>query len=101
MKRMPMVFSFILIIVGIIVITLTKTVEEVIPKLGYAVFQFAGAGSYSPTDYEMDLNLNYWVGGICILTGTVYFICQSAFLRNSISEIKMRDKEFDEKYKQQ
>ncbi|MCM3132134.1 hypothetical protein M3629_05020 [Paenibacillus polysaccharolyticus] len=99
MKPIPMIFSFIFIIVGISIVTLTKTMEEVIPKLGYAAFQAAGAGSYSPINYEMDLNLNYWVGSICILVGTVYFIRHIAFIQHSLTEMKNRDKEFEEQYK--
>ncbi|MGQ8874408.1 hypothetical protein [Paenibacillus sp. TSA_86.1] len=97
MKPIPMIFSFIFIILGISIATLTKTIEEVIPKLGYAAFQAAGAGSYSPGSYEMNLGLNYWVAGICILIGTITFIRQ--FFSSSITEMKKRDEEFEEKYK--
>ncbi|WP_427051626.1 hypothetical protein [Paenibacillus sp. TC-CSREp1] len=99
MKPISMVFSFILIILGIVIISLTKTIEEVMPKLGYAAYQSAGAGSYSPYDYEMDLELNYWLGGISVLIGAVYFLSKLPFFRNAITEIKLRDKEFHEKYK--
>lgn len=99
MKALPKIFSFIIIIVGISIVTLTKTIEEVIPKLGYTAFQSAAAGSYSPINYEMDLGLNYWVGGICILIGTIYFIRHIAFFQHSITEMKKRDKEFEDQYK--
>ena len=99
MKPIPMILSFIFIILGISIVTLTKTIEEVIPKLGYAAFQTAGAGSYSPDSYEMNLGLNYWVGGICILMGAVYFIRHIAFFQHSLTEMKKRDKEFEEQYK--
>ncbi|KAA8787091.1 hypothetical protein EC604_24980 [Paenibacillus amylolyticus] len=99
MKQLPQIFSFIIIIVGISIVILTKTIEQVIPKLGYAAFQSAGAGSYSPINYEMNLDLNYWVGGICILVGAIYFIRHIAFFQHSITEMKKRNKEFEDKYK--
>lgn len=99
MKPRSMFFSFILIILGICIVTLTKTIEEVIPKLGYAAFQSAGGGSYSPGNYEMDLGLNYWIGGVCILIGAIYFVSKLAFFRNVITAMKVRDKEFEDKYK--
>ncbi|MGF6355474.1 hypothetical protein ABIE27_003389 [Paenibacillus sp. 4624] len=67
--------------------------------MGYAAFQSAVAGSYSPINYEMNLDLNYWVGGICILVGAIYFIRHIAFFQHSITEMKKRNKEFEDKYK--
>jgi hypothetical protein len=94
---MQVTFSLIFIILGIGIITISKIVEEVIPKLGFVAFQAAAAGSYTPDNYQVNLDLNYWIGAICILGGIVYLISQSKVIHNSIKEINLRNKEFDER----
>ncbi|WKL01296.1 hypothetical protein Q0F98_32305 [Paenibacillus amylolyticus] len=47
MKHVHIIFSLLFIMLGIVIITISKMIEEVIPKLGYAAFQSAAAGSYT------------------------------------------------------
>lgn len=43
--------------------------------------------------------LYYWIGAICILSGIIYLISKTNFIRHSINEVKLRNKEFDERNK--
>ncbi|WP_440118957.1 hypothetical protein [Paenibacillus sp. QZ-Y1] len=95
MKRLQVTFSLLFIILGICIITISKIMEEVIQKLGFAAYQAAAAGSYTPDNYQVNLDLNYWIGAICILGGNIYLISQTRMIHNSIKEINLRNKEFD------
>ncbi|HBU84389.1 MAG TPA: hypothetical protein DEF35_22505 [Paenibacillus sp.] len=99
MKQFLVIFSFIFIILGICIITISKIIEEVIPKLGFAAYQSAAAGSYTPDNYHVNFELNYWIGAICILSGIVYLISKTNFIQNYINEVKLRNKKFDERNK--
>lgn len=99
MKNIKFRFSLIFIILGICIITISKIVEEVVPKLGFAAYQSAAAGSFSPEDYYVNLTLNYWIGALCILSGIIYLIKSSNIVENQIAEIKLRNKEFEERSK--
>ncbi|WP_339307957.1 hypothetical protein MHB43_12890 [Paenibacillus sp. FSL H8-0317] len=96
MKRVHIIFSLLFIMLGIVIITISKMIEEVIPKLGYAAFQSAAAGSYTPTDYQVNFELNYWIGAICILGGVICLISTMNVVRNYIREMNIRNKAFDE-----
>ncbi|WP_068612717.1 hypothetical protein [Paenibacillus tuaregi] len=72
MKHIRVIFSLISIFLGIIIITVSKIVEEFAVQLGRAAFQAAAAGLYSPQDYEMNLSLNYWLGSLCIIGGFIF-----------------------------
>ncbi|KLU54141.1 hypothetical protein EL84_18215 [Paenibacillus sp. VT-400] len=96
MKHVHIVFSLLFIMVGIVIITLSKMIEEVIPKLGYAAFQSAAAGSYDSSAYQVNFELNYWIGAICILGGVICLISTMNVVRNSIRELNIRNKAFDE-----
>ncbi|WFR61698.1 hypothetical protein P9222_25430 [Paenibacillus amylolyticus] len=96
MKHVHIIFSWLFIMLGIVIITISKMIEEVIPKLGYAAFQSAAAGSYTPSDYQVNFELNYWIGAICILGGIISILARMNWIQNSIREINTRNKEFDE-----
>ncbi|OMF17483.1 hypothetical protein BK131_05830 [Paenibacillus amylolyticus] len=76
MKHLQVIFSLLFIMLGIVIITISKMIEEVIPKLGYAAFQSAAADSYTPSDYQVNLELNYWIGAICILGGVICLLAR-------------------------
>ncbi|WP_339241830.1 hypothetical protein MKX40_12135 [Paenibacillus sp. FSL R5-0517] len=96
MKHLQSIFSLLFIMLGIVIITISKIIEEVIPKLGYAAFQSAAAGSYTPSDYQVNFELNYWIGAICILGGVICIVARMNWVQNSIREMNARNKEFDE-----
>ncbi|WP_339260597.1 hypothetical protein MKY85_11965 [Paenibacillus sp. FSL R5-0749] len=96
MKHLQSIFSLLFIMLGIVIITISKMIEEVIPKLGYAAFQSAAAGSYTPSDYQVNFELNYWIGAICILGGVICIVARMNWVQNSIREMNARNKEFDE-----
>jgi hypothetical protein len=98
MKNLKIRFSLNFIILGICIITISKIVEEVIPKLGFAAYQSAAAGSYSPDSYRVNLTLNYWFGALCILGGIICLI-KNSNSKNHLDEIKIRNKEFEDQYK--
>ncbi|RPK30452.1 hypothetical protein [Paenibacillus xylanexedens] len=96
MKHVHIIFSLLFIMLGIVIITISKMIEEVIPKLGYAAFQSAAAGSYTPSDYQVNFELNYWIGAICILGGVICLLARINWVQSSIREMNARNKEFDE-----
>ncbi|MCL6659229.1 MULTISPECIES: hypothetical protein [Paenibacillus] len=96
MKHVHIIFSLLFIMLGIVIITISKIIEEVIPKLGYAAFQSAAAGSYTPSDYQVNFALNYWIGAICILGGVICLLARMNWIQNSIREMNIRNKAFDE-----
>ncbi len=96
MKHLQSVFSLLFIILGIVIITISKVIEEVIPKLGYAAFQSAAAGSYTPSDYQVNFELNYWIGSMCLLGGVICLLARMNWVQNSIREMNIRNRAFDE-----
>jgi hypothetical protein len=84
MKQIKFIFTLIFIILGICIITISKIAEEVVPKLG---------------SYDVNLALNYWIGALCIIGGIIYLIKNSKIKDHYLNEIKARDKEFEENYK--
>ncbi|MEK3707883.1 hypothetical protein MKY87_27895 [Paenibacillus sp. FSL R7-0198] len=96
MKHVHIIFSLLFIMLGIVIITISKMIEEVIPKLGYAAFQSAAAGSYDSSAYQVNFELNYWIGAICILGGVICLLARMNWVQNSIREMNIRNKAFDE-----
>ncbi|MCU6713185.1 hypothetical protein M6D81_31255 [Paenibacillus sp. J5C_2022] len=84
MKQIKVIFSFIFIIIGICIIAISKIAEEVVPNNGY---------------FNVDLTLNYCIGAITILGGSIYIIKNSRFWDHYIDEVKARQREFDEQQK--
>jgi len=96
LKHLQSIFSLLFIMLGIVIITISKMIEEVIPKLGYAAFQSAAAGSYTPSDYQVNFALNYWIGAICILGGMICLLTRMNWVQHSIREMNKRNRAFDE-----
>lgn len=69
MRMLWTIFSLIFILFGLTVRFIANLVEVVMPKLGYAAFQAAAAGSYTPESYAVDLRSSHWLGTVCILLG--------------------------------
>lgn len=79
MKNLKFRFSFIFIILGICIITISKIAEEIVPII--------------------NLTLNYWIGALCILGGAFYLIKNSDFIKNQLNALELRNKEFEEQRK--
>ena len=71
MKQIRTILSVVSILTGVIIISVSKIVEEMIPMLGRVAFQTVTAGSYNPNDYIINLSINYWLGSLCIVVGLV------------------------------
>lgn len=71
MRKITLVFSYLFILVGIFIQVLSNSLEELIPKIGYAAFQSAAAGSYTSDSYRIDLSANYGWSTFCICAGIV------------------------------
>ena len=99
MKQIQVIFSFIFIILGIVIITFSNILEEVIPKLGFAIFKSEGSGTYTPSDYQLNLELNYWIGILCVLSGLAYLISRMNLIQKYKNDIKSRNQEFDDRDK--
>lgn len=69
MRKVILIFSFIFILVGILIQVLSNSLEELMPRIGYVAFQSAAAGSYSPESYKLDLSSNYGWSRFCIFAG--------------------------------
>jgi hypothetical protein len=84
MKQIKFIFSFIFIILGICIISISKIAEQVVPKNGF---------------YNVDLTLNYWIGALSIIAGSIYLFINSKGFENYLKEIKERNNEFEESNK--
>lgn len=56
MKAIRTVLSVVSIFLGIVIISISKIVEEFAVVLGRAAYQAAAAGSYITRDYEINLS---------------------------------------------
>lgn len=95
MKHVKVIFSLVFIALGIVIITFSNLVEQVLPKLGFAAFQAAAAGLYTPDNYQVDLSLNYWAGALCILGGAVALAWE--YLQKQWLIIQEKNREFEER----
>lgn len=97
MSKIWTIFSLIFILFGVVILFISNLLEALVPKLGFAAYQAAAAGSYTPENYEMDLSSNYWLGSICILFGVgVLIIVWHDFIRLLIKNVMSEDKKHGE-----
>lgn len=73
MKKIGFIFSNLSILLGVITLIITSILNEVMPKLGYLVFQ-ASTGSYSESSYKMNFYLVNFVAIVLILVGIIVSI---------------------------
>ncbi|WP_159882242.1 hypothetical protein [Paenibacillus puerhi] len=76
MRKVTLVFSFLFILVGILIRVMSNTIEVLMPKIGYAVFQLAHAGSFTPDTYQIDLSANHGWSTFCIFAGIAGVLSQ-------------------------
>lgn len=69
MRKIAFVFSCLSIFIGTIVIIVTSILNEIMPKLGYIVFQASSSGSYDPNWYKMNFSLPNIIAVIMIIVG--------------------------------
>ena len=69
MRKIILTFSFLFILTGIMIGVMSHSLEQLMPKIGFAAYQLAAAGSYTPQNYELDLSANYGWSAFCIFIG--------------------------------
>ncbi|RIX50084.1 hypothetical protein D3P08_21265 [Paenibacillus nanensis] len=69
MRKVWTIFSLLFILFGVAIQFITNLIDALVPKLGFAAYQAAAAGSFTPENYKIDLSSNYWLGSLCILFG--------------------------------
>ncbi|QJC50904.1 hypothetical protein HGI30_04570 [Paenibacillus albicereus] len=84
MKQTNLIFSYLFIILGICILTISKNAEQLFIQKSF---------------HDVDLSLNYWVGAITILAGSVSLVFNSKFYEGYLKEVELRDREFEEKNK--
>ena len=57
MNKIGFFLSGILIIFGLLVYVMTRIINLVLPKIGYAAFQVAKGGQYTPGNYIIDFSM--------------------------------------------
>ena len=57
------------IITGLVLVALGQLAQRIMPLIGRAAFQAAAAGSYSPTNYELNLWGYYLIAAVLIALG--------------------------------
>ena len=75
MKLSAYIIGSIEIIVGSILLSITSIIKEVLPVLGYAAYQAAAAGSYSPSNYAVSFPLVTMVSTVLIVLGVLQIGC--------------------------
>lgn len=97
MNNIRIIFSLISIFLGVIIISISKIIEEFAVVLGRAAYQAAAAGSFSPADYEMDLSINYGLGAVSILLGIIFLF--KGVINKYIEDVRRANDEFNKKYR--
>lgn len=68
MNKIGFAFSGALVLIGIITLIKTTLINLIMPQLGRLAFQFAMAGSYSPSDYHINfLSINAVSIGLIVM----------------------------------
>jgi len=68
-----------IIAVGLVLVALGLLMQEMMPLIGRAAFQVAGAGTYSASNYGLDLTRYNIVAGVILLLGSLALVVE---LRN-------------------
>jgi hypothetical protein len=84
LKCIKLIFSFIFIVVGLCIISISKIAEEVVPMNGF---------------YNVNLTLNYWIGALAIIGGSIYLFINSKAYLNILSAVIEKNAEFEESNK--
>ena len=71
MKKTGFVMSCISTLLGAMTIIVTTVLNELIPKIGYAMYQSAAAGSYSQESYIMDFSFANLIAAVLIVGGLI------------------------------
>ena len=69
MNKIGFLLSGILSLMGVWVLFATNIINSLLPKIGYAAFQAAAAGSYNPGNYVIDFTGVNIFAVIGIITG--------------------------------
>ncbi|MGM0421443.1 MAG: hypothetical protein ACQEQG_10725 [Bacillota bacterium] len=80
MNKEAFIISGIVGIIGLVTLILTRIIQLVMPILGRIAFQAAMAGSYSPSDYQIDFRMLQSGSFILIILAAV--LCYRFYWRN-------------------
>jgi hypothetical protein len=70
MKKVGFIFSCTSIVIAIVTLITTSILNQLLPKLGYLIFQ-ANTNSYSSENYIMDFTFTNGIAGIIIVIGII------------------------------
>jgi hypothetical protein len=71
MNKVLFFFSNLIVVIGICILFTTSILNKLLPMLGYAAYQAAAAGGYSPNDYVMNFIVINLFAILLILIGVI------------------------------
>jgi len=74
MNKVGFVMSSILMFFGIVLVAWGQVIKSLLPKIGYIVFKLHGPGSYSPSEYVVNLSGLYIIATISIIVGLLFSV---------------------------
>ena len=74
MKKEYFIMGSIEAVLGLLVLCTTSVLKELMPRIGYAAFQSAAAGSYTYGSYEMSFGLANTISIVLIIAGAVQIL---------------------------
>ena len=80
MKKAAYIIGSIEIIVGIILLSMTSIIKQVMPILGRVAYQAAAAGGYSASNYEISFPF-VTVSSIALIALGLFQICYFGIIR--------------------
>jgi len=74
MKRTAFILGSIEAILGLLILCTVSMLREIMPLIGYAAFQAAAAGSYSPGAYALSFTLPSLIAVILVIAGAAQLL---------------------------
>lgn len=74
MKKTAYVLGSAEVILGLLILCATSMLREIMPLIGYAAFQAAAAGSYTPGNYALSFTLPSLIAGILVIAGAAQLL---------------------------
>ena len=74
MKKSLFIIGSVEVSLGVFVLCITSILKELMPVIGYAAYQGAAAGSYSPGKYALSFGLPNFLAVVLIVAGAVQIL---------------------------
>ena len=74
MNKIAFVFSNLLTLFGLISLVLRNLIQQLLPKIGFMIFKVSAPSSYTPTSYQVDLQVMNIIGILSLVFGIVLSI---------------------------